>query len=110
MCVVILITVVVVVFIVRSEERRVGKECRIGCRSRWLLYQLKKKSKTVLLVEQNAYASLKIADYAHVLEVGTVVVEGNGEVLISDPFFISSRRRHTRFLNVTGVQTCALPI
>src|SRR5210317_2542888 len=25
-------------------------------------------------------------------------------------FFVSSRRRHTRFLNVTGVQTCALPI
>src|SRR6056300_1312107 len=26
------------------------------------------------------------------------------------PFFFSSRRRHTRFLNVTGVQTCALQI
>src|SRR6056300_1794297 len=25
-------------------------------------------------------------------------------------FFFSSRRRHTRFLNVTGVQTCARPI
>src|SRR6056300_1818010 len=25
-------------------------------------------------------------------------------------FFFSSRRRQTRFLNVTGVQTCALPI
>src|SRR6056300_778259 len=25
-------------------------------------------------------------------------------------FFFSSRRRYTRFLNVTGVQTCALPI
>src|SRR5210317_2614883 len=25
-------------------------------------------------------------------------------------FFFSSRRRHTRFLNVNGVQTCALPI
>ena len=24
--------------IVRSEERRVGKECRIGCRSRWSPY------------------------------------------------------------------------
>ena len=23
---------------VRSEERRVGKECRIGCRSRWSPY------------------------------------------------------------------------
>src|ERR1043166_7817778 len=25
-------------------------------------------------------------------------------------FFFSTRRRHTRFRNVTGVQTCALPI
>ena len=25
-------------------------------------------------------------------------------------FFVGSRRRHTRFLNVTGVQACALPI
>ena len=24
--------------LVRSEERRVGKECRIGCRSRWSPY------------------------------------------------------------------------
>src|SRR5210317_2477365 len=27
----------------RSEERRVGKECRIGCRSRWSPYHYKKK-------------------------------------------------------------------
>ena len=26
------------VFCLRSEERRVGKECRIGCRSRWSPY------------------------------------------------------------------------
>ena len=25
-------------FLYRSEERRVGKECRIGCRSRWSPY------------------------------------------------------------------------
>ena len=24
--------------VIRSEERRVGKECRIGCRSRWSPY------------------------------------------------------------------------
>src|SRR6056300_741111 len=29
---------------------------------------------------------------------------------LHDAFLFSSRRRHTRFLNVTGVQTCALPI
>src|SRR5210317_2172163 len=31
------------VFCLRSEERRVGKECRIGCRSRWSPYHSKKK-------------------------------------------------------------------
>src|SRR3546814_3111433 len=30
--------------------------------------------------------------------------------LLSDVFFFSSRRRHTRCALVTGVQTCALPI
>src|SRR6056297_3413195 len=30
--------------------------------------------------------------------------------LLSLLFFFSSRRRHTRFSGVTGVQTCALPI
>src|SRR3546814_11178272 len=30
----------------RSEERRVGKECVSTCRSRWALYNKKKKSQT----------------------------------------------------------------
>ena len=32
------------------------------------------------------------------------------ECLCNYFFFFSNRRRHTRFLNVTGVKTCALPI
>ena len=31
-------TVMAVIFILRSEERRVGKECPILCRSRWSPY------------------------------------------------------------------------
>ena len=30
--------VVLIKIVMRSEERRVGKECRIGCRSRWSPY------------------------------------------------------------------------
>ena len=30
--------------------------------------------------------------------------------LVMSVFFFSSRRRHTRYISVTGVQTCALPI
>ena len=33
-----------------------------------------------------------------------------GVWLTSGFFFFSSRRRHTRYISVTGVQTCALPI
>ena len=36
------------------------------------------------------------------------LVEGSGCECIG--FFFSSRRRHTRCADVTGVQTCALPI
>lgn len=42
------------------------------------------QGKTVLLVEQNAYAALKVADYAYVLETGTIALEGPGEALLSD--------------------------
>lgn len=43
------------------------------------------EGKTVLLVEQNAFAALKVAHYAYVLEVGEIVLEGTGEALILDP-------------------------
>src|ERR1044072_9261692 len=33
-----------------------------------------------------------------------------GHVLCVLLYFFSSRRRHTRYISVTGVQTCALPI
>jgi branched-chain amino acid transport system ATP-binding protein len=40
---------------------------------------------TVLLVEQNVAASLKLADRAYVLENGSVVLEGRGAELLDDP-------------------------
>lgn len=42
------------------------------------------KGMTVLLVEQNAYAALKVAHYAYVLETGVVTLQGTGEELIAD--------------------------
>ncbi|MGL6199659.1 MAG: ABC transporter ATP-binding protein [Lachnospiraceae bacterium] len=39
---------------------------------------------TILLVEQNARIALKYADYAYVLDVGDVVMEGTGQELIND--------------------------
>ena len=40
---------------------------------------------TVLLVEQNAYAALSVADYAYILEVGRIALEGTGRELLSNP-------------------------
>ena len=37
-------------------------------------------------------------------------MEIGSKVKVVDVFFFSSRRRHTRCADVTGVQTCALPI
>ncbi len=40
---------------------------------------------TILLVEQNVAASLKLADRAYVLENGNIVLEGSGSELLDDP-------------------------
>lgn len=40
------------------------------------IVELKKRGLSVLLVEQNAYQALNIADYAYVLQEGRVVTEG----------------------------------
>jgi branched-chain amino acid transport system ATP-binding protein len=45
---------------------------------------INRQGKTVLLVEQNAFAALKIADHAYVLEVGAITLEGSGGELIAD--------------------------
>ncbi len=50
-----------------------------------IIRHINEQGKTVLLVEQNAFAALKIADYAYVLEVGEIVLEGPGSELIENP-------------------------
>lgn len=40
---------------------------------------------TILLVEQNALASLKISNRAYVLETGDMVLDGNAKQLLEDP-------------------------
>ncbi|AGC49913.1 ABC transporter ATP-binding protein [Lawsonia intracellularis] len=50
-----------------------------------IILQINAEGKTILLVEQNAFAALSIADYAYVLEVGNIVMEGNGQELLNNP-------------------------
>jgi branched-chain amino acid transport system ATP-binding protein len=40
---------------------------------------------TILLIEQNASKSLKVADRGYVLELGRILISGNSHVLIEDP-------------------------
>src|SRR6056297_2259337 len=81
----------------RSEARRVGKECVSTCRSRWSPHQAKKKRRSRRSVEMPRP------------RVGSRVGAMRNTRRCRRCFF-SSRRRHTRFSGVTGVQTCALPI
>ncbi len=44
--------------------------------------QLHDDGTTILLVEQNARAALRIADYGYILETGEIVLQGTGEELV----------------------------
>jgi branched-chain amino acid transport system ATP-binding protein len=46
---------------------------------------LKALDVTVLLVEQNAYGALKIADRGYVMETGKITLDGPTDALIADP-------------------------
>jgi branched-chain amino acid transport system ATP-binding protein len=48
------------------------------------IQQIKKEGVTVLLVEQNAFQTIKISDYVYVLETGKVAVEGPAEIVRND--------------------------
>lgn len=44
----------------------------------------KEQKMTILLIEQNANAALKIADYGYVMETGNIGLEGTGEELLAN--------------------------
>ena len=47
--------------------------------------ELKAAGTTILLVEQNAQAALSLADFAHVIETGRIVLSGSGRELLGNP-------------------------
>ncbi len=49
------------------------------------IQKIREQGTTILLVEQNALAALRIADYAYVLESGHLKLEGNAKQLSTDP-------------------------
>ena len=50
-----------------------------------IIKKINEDGKTVLLVEQNAFAALSIANYAYILEVGRVTLQGPGRELLENP-------------------------
>ncbi len=48
------------------------------------IVKIKEKGTTILIVEQNAYQTLKIADYVYVLELGKVKTKGTSAELLAD--------------------------
>ena len=51
---------------------------------------LKEEGTTILLVEQNAYGALAVADYAYVLRVGEIVVEEDAKSLLANKSFLDA--------------------
>jgi branched-chain amino acid transport system ATP-binding protein len=49
------------------------------------IIEIRRQGVPVLLVEQNAFLSLQIADYGYVIETGEVVLEGPGPELLGNP-------------------------
>ena len=50
-----------------------------------IIMRLKQSGVAILLVEQNARAALQVADYAYVLEIGDMVLDGPAADLAHDP-------------------------
>lgn len=50
-----------------------------------IISELRTHGVSILLVEQNARAALRVADYAYVLETGQVAMEGPADQLAQDP-------------------------
>lgn len=55
-----------------------------------IIAQIREDGRTILIVEQNAFQTLKIADYAYILELGKVYKEGRGEDLLNDENLINA--------------------
>ena len=55
-----------------------------------IISELRRRGVSILLVEQNARAALQVADYAYVLENGSIKMEGDAEELKNDPRVIES--------------------
>jgi branched-chain amino acid transport system ATP-binding protein len=55
-----------------------------------IISEIKKEGTTVVIVEQNALQTLKIADFGYVLEVGQISMSGEASELIQNPKLVEA--------------------
>jgi branched-chain amino acid transport system ATP-binding protein len=66
------------------DEPSLGLAPKMVARVFEVLAELKAAGTTMLLVEQNAFRALRLADRAYVLELGTISIAGTGAALLRD--------------------------
>lgn len=71
--------------LVCMDEPSMGLAPRLVRESFALIQQIRAVGTSVFVVEQNARAALKIADYAYVVQGGKIVLEGTPDVVSQDP-------------------------
>ncbi|MEA3395063.1 MAG: ABC transporter ATP-binding protein [Pseudomonadota bacterium] len=68
-----------------------------------IIAELRQRGVSILLVEQNARAALRVADHAYVLELGRVAMEGPAAELANDPrvveAYLGAGGRHQELLS-----------
>ncbi len=67
------------------DEPSMGLAPRMVTQVYEILAELKAAGTTILLVEQNARAALKVADRGYVLETGRIILDGSAAELREDP-------------------------
>ena len=55
-----------------------------------IVKEFQREGVTVLIVEQNALQTLKISDYAYVIQVGELIMEGPAKELVNDPKLVEA--------------------
>ena len=72
------------------DEPSLGLAPRIVAEVFQRLVALRESGVSILLVEQNARAALQVADYAYVLELGTITKHGPAAEIANDERLIES--------------------
>jgi branched-chain amino acid transport system ATP-binding protein len=66
------------------DEPSLGLAPKLVEKTFQILEKIKQEKVTILLVEQNVYRALNMADRAYVIENGRIAMEGEGTELLKD--------------------------